>query len=115
MKKRVQAAPGASAVTGPRPKPASGSAYATANSTASNSAANSPSIAISPTSPASRPKLIVELDGGQHADEAAYDAARTKVLEQAGFRVLRFWNHAVLTELDGVLHEISFALKAGRT
>ena len=60
-------------------------------------------------------KLIVELDGGQHADEAAYDAARTEVLEQAGFRVLRFWNHAVLTELDGVLHEISFALKAGRT
>jgi len=51
-------------------------------------------------------KLIVELDGGQHADRIAYDEARTKVLEQAGFQVLRFWNHQVLLETEGVLEDI---------
>ncbi|HEX4097083.1 MAG TPA: DUF559 domain-containing protein [Caulobacteraceae bacterium] len=60
-------------------------------------------------------KLVVELDGGQHAEALAYDAGRTAVLENAGFHVLRFWNRAVLTEIDGVLHEISTALRLGRS
>ena len=59
-------------------------------------------------------KLIIELDGGQHAEQANYDAARTKVLEYAGFQVLRFWNPRVLQEIDGVLEEIIAALALAR-
>ena len=36
-------------------------------------------------------KLVVELDGGQHAEQFEYDARRSEVLEAAGFRVIRFW------------------------
>jgi very-short-patch-repair endonuclease len=50
--------------------------------------------------------LVVEVDGGQHADQAAYDARRTAWLERAGLRVLRFWNHAVLTNRAGVCDTI---------
>jgi very-short-patch-repair endonuclease len=45
-------------------------------------------------------KLIVELDGSQHAD-SAYDAERDAWLEAQGFRVLRFWN-AAMEEPEGV-------------
>jgi very-short-patch-repair endonuclease len=60
-------------------------------------------------------KLVIELDGGGHnADEQRlYDAERTKVLEGAGLRVLRFWNNEVLNSLEGVLTEIHERLKAG--
>jgi len=54
-------------------------------------------------------KLIVELDGSQHMDSVS-DARRTKVLEQAGFRVLRFWNNEVIENLDGVLQTIADAI-----
>ena len=47
-------------------------------------------------------RLVVEVDGGQHADQIAYDARRTAWLERAGLRVLRFWNSDVLTNRDGV-------------
>ena len=60
-------------------------------------------------------KLIIELDGGQHADSVAYDADRTEVLEHAGYRVLRLWNHRILTELDGALQEISEALRVAKS
>ena len=50
--------------------------------------------------------LVVELDGGQHADQVAYDARRTAYLERDGLRVLRFWNSAVLTNRDGVCQAI---------
>jgi very-short-patch-repair endonuclease len=53
-------------------------------------------------------RLIVELDGGQH--EAGRDAARTADLQRLGWRVLRFWNDAVLRETDAVLTEIAAAL-----
>jgi len=46
--------------------------------------------------------LIVEVDGGQHADQKEYDTARTAWLERQGFRVVRFWNSEVLTNLEGV-------------
>ena len=46
--------------------------------------------------------LVVEVDGGQHADQIAYDERRTAHLERSGLRVLRFWNSAVLTNSDGV-------------
>jgi len=55
-------------------------------------------------------KLVIELDGGQHADQTDADARRTKMLEQAGFRVLRFWNNEVNESLEGVLQTIVGAL-----
>ena len=55
-------------------------------------------------------KVIVEVDGGQHADQAAYDARRTEVLERLGFRVIRFWNNEVLGRTDDVLNSIAAAL-----
>jgi crossover junction endodeoxyribonuclease RuvC len=54
-------------------------------------------------------RLVIELDGGQHADRAENDARRTRNLEQAGFRVLRFWNSDVTGNLDGVLETIRLA------
>jgi len=51
-------------------------------------------------------RLVLELDGGQHADRTEQDAARTKNLETAGYLVLRFWNNDVISNIDGVLEEI---------
>jgi very-short-patch-repair endonuclease len=56
-------------------------------------------------------KLIIELDGGQHVELAAEDARRTADLEALGYRVLRFWNNDVLTNMDGVLETIRLSLK----
>ena len=50
--------------------------------------------------------LIVEVDGGQHTEQAEYDSKRTALLEAAGFRVQRFWNNQVLNELDAVVEVI---------
>jgi adenine-specific DNA-methyltransferase len=50
--------------------------------------------------------LVVELDGGQHSEQIAYDERRTAHLARCGFRVLRFWNHAVLENSDGVCFTI---------
>jgi len=55
-------------------------------------------------------KLIIELDGGQHALSPDHDAKRTRFLEAEGFRVLRFWNNEVLTNTSGVLDRIAEAL-----
>ncbi|MFN3945176.1 MAG: endonuclease domain-containing protein [Allosphingosinicella sp.] len=55
-------------------------------------------------------RLIVEVDGGQHADNPA-DAARTTALQAAGYQVLRFWNHDVLADTDAVLEEIARTLR----
>ena len=52
-------------------------------------------------------RLVVEVDGGQHADSAE-DAARDAFLE--GYRVMRFWNNDVLSNRDGVLTVILEAL-----
>jgi crossover junction endodeoxyribonuclease RuvC len=57
-------------------------------------------------------RLIVELDGGQHALRTGSDAQRTRQLEQAGFRVLRFWNNDVLDNIEGVLETIRASLPA---
>src|SRR3546814_146406 len=56
-------------------------------------------------------KLVVELDGGQHAESTKYDDWRTRQLEQAGFAVLRFWNHEVFENREGVLEVILAALR----
>jgi len=51
-------------------------------------------------------KLVVELDGGQHADAADADAERTRLIEAHGYAVIRFWNSDVTSNLDGVLETI---------
>ncbi len=56
-------------------------------------------------------KVVIELDGGQHAETVSYDAARTRQLEKAGFVVLRFWNHEVFENMDGVLEVIRTTLR----
>jgi very-short-patch-repair endonuclease len=47
-------------------------------------------------------RLVVELDGGGHTEQVASDAKRTAWLETQGFRVLRFWNHDVLRNMEAV-------------
>ena len=58
-----------------------------------------------------RSKLVIEVDGGQHLENLA-DAARDRWLAENGFRVLRFWNHEVLQNLDGVLERIAMEVGA---
>jgi very-short-patch-repair endonuclease len=59
--------------------------------------------------------LIVEVDGGQHAVQAAADAERTQILEAMGYFVLRYWNNDVLQNLDGVVEDIATALERPRS
>jgi very-short-patch-repair endonuclease len=47
-------------------------------------------------------RLVIEVDGGQHSERAAYDRRRSALLEGAGLRVLRFWNSDVVENCDGV-------------
>jgi very-short-patch-repair endonuclease len=56
--------------------------------------------------------FVIEVDGGHHGEDlqAAADAARTAFLESQGYRVLRFWNHEVLTETRSVMEAIFAAL-----
>lgn len=51
-------------------------------------------------------KLIIEADGGQHADRQSYDERRTRWLESEGWRVLRFWNNEVLENIEGVTETV---------
>src|SRR5689334_20194169 len=51
-------------------------------------------------------KLIIEADGGQHEWRSNEDAERTQYLESHGHRVLRFWNHDILRNIDAVLEQI---------
>jgi very-short-patch-repair endonuclease len=55
-------------------------------------------------------KLVIELDGGQHAERIKYDLARTLKLEANGFKVLRFWNNEIFDNIDAVLGTIYNAL-----
>ncbi len=57
-------------------------------------------------------KLVVELDGGQHAIQTKRDADRTRILQEAGIMVLRFWNNDVMRNIEGVLSEIVKAARA---
>lgn len=51
-------------------------------------------------------KLIIELDGGQHADNVEYDRERDSWLRSEGYTVLRFWNNEMLNEMEGVLERM---------
>ena len=60
-------------------------------------------------------RLVVEVDGGHHNEAVmrVADQERTAWLESEGFRVVRFWNNEVQGNLEGVLHSITDALRAG--
>ena len=52
------------------------------------------------------PKLVIELDGGQHSWQTEYDDERSSYLNKHGFKVLRFWNNDVLKDTESVLEYI---------
>ena len=60
-------------------------------------------------------KLVVEVDGGQHADAVAADDRRSRFLMKSGFRVVRFWNNEVLLETEAVTQRIWDELQRSRT
>lgn len=55
-------------------------------------------------------KLVIELDGGQHALNVETDASRTREIERQGYRVIRFWNNDVSDNIDGVVATIVAAI-----
>jgi very-short-patch-repair endonuclease len=55
-------------------------------------------------------KLVIEVDGGQHNLSSTSEERRTTFLESQGYRVIRFWNNEVLSNLDGVHQVIAGAL-----
>ncbi|MGE3397589.1 MAG: endonuclease domain-containing protein [Sphingomonas sp.] len=58
-----------------------------------------------------RTRIVVEVDGGQHRPER--DEARTRLIEAEGYRVVRFWNHDVLGNPDGVWATLDGVLRDG--
>ena len=60
-------------------------------------------------------RLVIELDGGQHAGQKTYDATRTDWLRERGYKVLRFWNNQVMQEIDAVKFAILQALEYQET
>jgi very-short-patch-repair endonuclease len=58
-------------------------------------------------------RLIVELDGGQHAENSA-DEVRTDWLQSQGFVVVRYWNNEALANIDGVLSDLLTKLSSRR-
>lgn len=57
-------------------------------------------------------KLVIEIDGGQHAEQVAADNQRDQFLRDAGLQVLRFWNNQVLSEIEAVREAIWQSLQA---
>lgn len=53
-----------------------------------------------------RRKLVIELDGSEHLEQEDYDKERTNYLESQGYKVIRFWNHQVMDDVDGVIRAI---------
>lgn len=51
-------------------------------------------------------KLIIELDGGQHIENADYDKKRSEFLQKKGYKILRIWNDEVFVNIDGILEAI---------
>jgi len=56
-------------------------------------------------------RLIVEVDGGQHAQQVPYDEKRTRWLQAQGYCVLRFWNNDVLANTGAVAQTILETVK----
>jgi very-short-patch-repair endonuclease len=55
-------------------------------------------------------RLVIEVDGGQHDLERGKDETRAEAMAALGYRTIRFWNHDVLQNIDGVLMTIQAAL-----
>lgn len=57
-------------------------------------------------------KLVIEIDGSQHNEEETRetDKKRTTWLKETGYQVIRFWDNAILTDINGVLQRIREAL-----
>ena len=55
--------------------------------------------------------LVIEIDGGHHTEQQAYDTTRTEWLQARGFEVLRCWDNDVLTQLESVLESIASVLE----
>ena len=64
---------------------------------------------------ANDPKLVIEIDGDSHAGREQFDAARTRFLEAKGYTVIRFTNHDVMTNLEGVLERLNEVIVQLRT
>jgi len=62
-------------------------------------------------------RLVVEVDGGQHGEEAIArrNEERTRCLNGKGYRVVRFWNNDIPGDLEGVLESIAEALRGDAT
>ena len=56
-------------------------------------------------------RLVVELDGEQHSEQGDADLQRSDFLGKQGYRVIRFWNHEVLREIERVVETILQALE----
>jgi very-short-patch-repair endonuclease len=59
--------------------------------------------------------LIIEVDGGQHGQQAKYDEIRTQKLQAAGFHVLRFWDNEILKETESVKEKIWLVVQEMQT
>ena len=59
-------------------------------------------------------RLVIELDGAQHADHSQKDEVRTSFLRSRDYRVLRFWNDQVLADVDEVLNAIAESLNGSK-
>ena len=57
-------------------------------------------------------RLLIEIDSGQHVDRSEHDTRRTAWLESRGYRVIRFWNNDVMSNIDGVIEMIRTELAA---
>jgi very-short-patch-repair endonuclease len=56
------------------------------------------------------PRIVIEIDGGQHNEVTSYEERRSRFLEREGFMVLRFWNNEVLENREGVCERIVVAI-----
>ena len=59
------------------------------------------------------PRLVIEVDGEVHKSSVRYDQERDRLLESHGFRILRFRNETILTNLSSALAEIRAAAESG--
>ena len=55
----------------------------------------------------SRLRLVIEIDGDQHAENKEYDEIRTRVLNSYGIKVLRYWNNEIMNTLEGVYEDLT--------
>ena len=58
--------------------------------------------------------MVIEVDGGQHAENEEMDIQRSAYLNKMGYRVFRFWNNEVLQETEAVLTAIFAILATGK-